>query len=220
MRAVDLISHSIPFLRVQDTAREALQLMTDFHIVHLPVVQDEIYLGLVEENQLLDVEDDNRVLGNLGTPFNKAAIGQDEHFLSVLRLWKKQHLSVIPVVTSSGELLGVITAGELLQALDEYTGAEEPGGLVVLNMEPRNFSLSEIGRIVESTDATVIHVATMKDLASGQLIVSVKVNRNDLQEIIATFTRYEYTIEAYFGDNLSEDDLRSNYAHLMNYLNI
>lgn len=220
MRAVDLISHSIPFLRVQDTARRALQLMTDFHITHLPVVEDEKYLGLVEENELLDIEDDEVLLGNLGISWNRTAIGQEEHLLSVLRLWKKQHLSVIPVINQTGELLGVITAEELLVALDEYTGAEEQGGLIVLNMEPRNFSLSEIGRLVESNDASVIHVATRKDLASGQLVVSVKVNRNDLQDILATFQRYEYTIEAYFGDNLSEDDLRSNYAHLMNYLNI
>lgn len=220
MRAVDLISHSIPFLRVQDTARRALQLMTDFHITHLPVVQDEKYLGLVGENELLDIEDDELLLGNLGISWSKTAIGQEEHLLSVLRLWKKQHLSVIPVINPTGELLGVITGEELLAALDEYTGAEEQGGLIVLNMEPRNFSLSEIGRLVESNDASVIHVATRKDLATGQLVVSIKVNRNDLQDILATFQRYEYTVEAYFGDNLSEDDLRSNYAHLMNYLNI
>lgn len=194
--------------------------MSDFHITHLPVVSDDQYLGLVEENELLDTEDENETLAGLGIHWNRVGIGQDEHFLSVLRLWKKLHLSVIPVVKADGELLGVITEEELLQALDDYTGAEEPGGLIVLNMEPRNFSLSEIGRLVESNDASVVHLVTQKDLASGQLIVSVKVNRNDIQDILATFQRYEYNVEAYFGDNLSEDDLRSNYAHLMNYLNI
>ena len=194
--------------------------MADFHITHLPVVEEDKYLGLVEENELLDIADDSRQLGALELPSNKAAILEDEHFLSVLRLWKKLRLSVIPVVKPDLELLGVITASELLQALDEYTGAEEAGGVIILNMEPRNFSLSEIGRLVESNDATVIHVVTQKDHASGQLIVSVKVNRNDIQDILATFQRYEYNIEAYFGDNLSEDDLRSNYDHLMNYLNI
>jgi acetoin utilization protein AcuB len=195
-------------------------LMSDFHITHLPVVGDDLYLGLVEENELLDTEDDNETLADLGIHWNRVGIGQDEHFLSVLRLWKKLHLSVIPVVKADGELLGVITEEELLQALDDYTGAEEPGGLIVLNMEPRNFSMSEIGRLVESNDASVVHLVTQKDPATGQLIVSVKVNRNDIQDILATFQRYEYNVEAYFGDNLSEDDLRSNYAHLMNYLNI
>jgi predicted transcriptional regulator len=194
--------------------------MTDFHINQLPVVQDDKYLGLVEENELLDVEDDGKPLGELGLSWNRVAIGEDEHLLSVLRLWKKQRLSVVPVVKTDGELLGVITASELLLALDDYTGADEPGGLIVLNVEPRNFSLSEIGRLVESNDATVVHVATQKDHATGMLTVTIKLNRNDIQDILATFQRYEYTIETYFGDNLSEDDLRSNYAHLMNYLNI
>ena len=220
MRALNLISHSIPFLRLHDTAGRALQLMADFHITHLPVVVEEKYHGLVEENELLDVADDSQELGALDLPLNKAAIFQDDHFLSALRLWKKQHLTVIPVIKADMELLGVITSEELLLALDEYTGAEEHGGVIILNMEPRNFSLSEIGRLVESNDASVVHVVTSKDHTSGQLIVSVKVNRNDIQDILATFQRYEYNIDAYFGDNLSEDDLRSNYDHLMNYLNI
>lgn len=220
MRAVNLLSQSIPSLRIEDTARQALLLMTDFHINQLPVVQDEKYLGLVEENELLDVEDDSKPLGELGLSWSRVAIGEDEHLLSVLRLWKKQRLSIIPVIKQDGEFLGVITASELLLALDDYTGADEPGGLIVLSIEPRNFSLSEIGRLVESNDATVVHVATQKDHATGMLTVSIKINRNDIQDILATFQRYEYNIETYFGDNLSEDDLRSNYAHLMNYLNI
>ena len=127
---------------------------------------------------------------------------------------------MIPVVRQDGELLGVISATELLVALDEYTGAEEPGGLIVLSVEPRNFSLSEIGRLVESNDATVVHVTTQKDPATGMLSVSIKLNRNDLQDVLATFQRYEYIIDTYYGDNLPEDDLRSNYANLMYYLNI
>ncbi|TDW99882.1 CBS domain-containing protein [Dinghuibacter silviterrae] len=220
MRAVNLISHAVPFLRVQDTVRQALQLMTDFHITHLPVVQDDKYLGLVEENALLDIADEDTPLGETGLAWNRAAIGEEEHFLAVLRLWKKTRLSVIPVINRDIELQGVITATELLLALDEYTAAEEPGGLIVLSIEPRNFSLSEIGRLAESNDATIVHVATQKDPTTGMLSVSIKLNRNDIQDILATFQRYEYTIETYFGDNLSEDDLRSNYAHLMNYLNI
>jgi CBS domain-containing protein len=194
--------------------------MTDFHITHLPVVQDDKYLGLVEENELLDIADEETSLGETGLSWNRAAIGEDEHFLAVLRLWKKTGLSVIPVINREIELQGVITATELLLALDEYTAAEEPGGLIVLSIEPRNFSLSEIGRLAESNDATIVHLATQKDPTTGMLTVSIKLNRNDIQDILATFQRYEYNIETYFGDNLSEDDLRSNYAHLMNYLNI
>jgi acetoin utilization protein AcuB len=220
MRAVDLISHSIPNLRLQDTVRRALQLMADFHIAHLPVVGDDKFLGMVEENELMDVEDEAQEIGSLDIPRLRVAILQDEHFLSALRLWKLHKISIIPVIKTDGEFVGVISSGELLSALDEYIGADEPGGIIQLSMEPRNFSLGEVGRLVESNDASVIHIVTYKDPNNGQLLVSIKVNRNDIQDIIATFQRYEYTIEAYYGDNLAEDDLRANYAHLMNYLNI
>lgn len=220
MRAVNLISQSIPFLRLHDTVSRALQLMSDFHITHLPVVSDEKYMGLVEENDLMDVSDEGLLLEQLSDHFQKIAILQQEHFLVALRFWKKYRLSVIPVIRENEDLVGMITANELLTALDEFTNAEEAGGVIIVSMEPHNLSVSEIGRLVESNDAVIVHLVTYTDTATGRLMVSIKLNRTDIQDVLATFERFEYVVEAYFGDNSTANDLRANYEHLMNYLSI
>jgi CBS domain-containing protein len=49
----DLISNTIPYLHKDDTVYHALQLMNDYHVAHLPVVEDEHYLGIISEEQLL-----------------------------------------------------------------------------------------------------------------------------------------------------------------------
>jgi acetoin utilization protein AcuB len=48
----------------------------------------------------------------------------------------------------------------------------------------------------------------------------VKINKTDLQDVLASLERYEYNVVQYFGENLSEEELRLNFDHLMNYLNI
>ncbi|MBI1780501.1 MAG: CBS domain-containing protein [Sphingobacteriales bacterium] len=220
MLSADLISNSIPALQLHDTVSRALQQMDDADVVHLPVVADGKYIGLADEADLLDVEDENLLLKELDIEWPKPAVNYLEHFLNAVKIASEFKLTVVPVVKEGDEYVGIITKQQLLSTLSDYTSAAEHGGIIVLEMEPRNFSLSEISRIIETNDAKILHLNTYTDKTTGQLLVSIKLNRNDLQDILASLERYEYNVKHYFGDNLSEDEMRDNYEHLMNYLSI
>jgi acetoin utilization protein AcuB len=220
MLSADLISNSIPALQLHDTVSNALQQMDDADVVHLPIVADGKYIGLTEEAELLDVENENLLLKELDIQWPKPAVNYLDHFLNAVKVAAEFKLTVVPVVKEEDEYVGIITKQQLLATLSEYTSAAEHGGIIVLEMEPRNFSLSEISRIIETNDAKILHLNTYTDKSTGQLLVSIKLNRNDLQDILASLERYEYNVKQYFGDNLSEDDIRDNYEHLMNYLSI
>lgn len=220
MLATDLISNSIPSLQLHDTVSRALQQMNDSDVVHLPIVSEDKYLGLADEADLLDVEDTSLVLKQLTLIWPRPAVNYLDHFLSAVKIAAEQKLTVVPVVKGEYEFVGLITKQQLIATLSEYTSAAEHGGIIVLETNPRSFSLSEVSRIIETNGAKILHLNTYTDKDSGQLIVSVKINRNDLQDIIATLERYEYTIKHYFGENLSEDEVKDNYQHLMNYLSI
>lgn len=220
MLSADLISNSIPALQLHDTVSRALQQMDDADVVHLPIVADGKYIGLADEADLLDVEDENLLLKEVDIEWPKPAVNYLEHFLTAVKIASEFKLTVVPVVKDGDEYVGIITKQQLLSTLSEYTSAAEHGGIIVLEMEPRNFSLSEISRIIETNDAKILHLNTYTDKTSGQLLVSIKLNRNDLQDILASLERYEYNVKHYFGDNLSEDEMRDNYEHLMNYLSI
>jgi acetoin utilization protein AcuB len=220
MLATDLISNSIPALQLHDTVSRALQQMNDSDVVHLPIVADDKYIGLADEADLLDVEDDSLILEQLHINWLKPAVNYLDHFLNAVKIAAEFKLTIVPVIKENSVFVGIITKQQLIATLSQYTSAAEHGGIIVLEMEPRNFSLSELSRIIEASDAKILHLNTYTDKESGQLIVSVKINRNDLQDVIASLERYEYTIKHYFGENLSEDELKGNYEHLMNYLSI
>jgi len=87
-------------------------------------------------------------------------------------------------------------------------------------MKRIQFAISEISRIVESNDCTVLHLNTTINAATGMLTVTLHINKKEVSAVVATFERYEYTVLYSFGVEQYENELDNNYKHLMNYLNL
>ena len=219
MFAGQLISQSIPFLHLDDTAGKALQEMNDFHVSHLPVAADEKYLGLISEEVLLD-SDENIALEKLQSEFIKPFVRQTDFFLLAVKRAMNMHLSVVPVVTDQYELLGVISEDNLFKQLAVFVGTDEQGGIIVLEMEKNEFSTGELNRLIESNDAYITQLNTFFDTVTQLLTVTVRINKTEISDIVATLQRHEYNIRYYNGEELYQNELQSNLDHLLNYLNI
>jgi len=215
----DLISASVPILSLDDTVFQALQLMSDYHLGHLPVLSEEKLVGLVNEDQLLNVEDDSLALDKSNLHFSQLSVKANVHFMEAVRVVNENALSVVPVV-DAGTWIGAITSADLLKWMGKVNGSDEPGGLLVLELEKKEFSFTQIAKIVETNDAHITHLNTFYDTNLGVLYVTLKVNKLEISDIVATFQRYEYHVKYYFGEELYENEIKSNYDHLMNYLSI
>ncbi len=220
MVASELINNSIPQLQLEDTVGKALQLISDFKTSHLPVVSEDIYLGIVSEEDLMDVSNKNIPVGNLQRDFIPVSIQENDHFLQAVSLINQFQSDVLPVVSVEKKLIGIITAQSLLRVLGQFSGSEDIGGLIVLEMERYQFAISEISRIVESNEATIMHLNTTVQPETGLLRVTIHVNKKEISVIVAAFERYEYNVVYYFGEEKFENEIQSNYRHLMNYLDI
>ena len=87
-------------------------------------------------------------------------------------------------------------------------------------MERSQFSISEISRIVENNDSTVLHLNTTTDSVTGLLTVTLHINKREIASIISSFERYEYDVVYSFGNEKFENEISTNYQNLMNYLDI
>jgi len=101
-----------------------------------------------------------------------------------------------------------------------FNSVEEVGGLIVLEMEKRNYAFGEINRLVETNDAHITQLNSYTDPDTGLFTVSIRVNKYEISDIVATFQRYEYSIKYYFGEEQYENELKENYNLLMNYINM
>lgn len=220
MLTIELINNNIPRLQLQDTVSKALQLINDFKLTHLPVVSEGKFLGLISEEDLLDVPDEKLPIEILQQHFLQSSVSDHVHFLNAVNNSIQYDTNVVPVVKSENEFVGVITSTDLLKTLGNFSGANEIGGIIVLEMEKIQFAISEISRIVESNDCTILHLNTTTHPISGLLTVTLHINKKEISTVVATFERYEYHVLFQFGIENFENEIDNNYRHLMNYLDI
>ena len=129
-------------------------------------------------------------------------------------------LSVVPVVSEDNELTGTVVYNDLLKFSSEFMSLNEPGGLIVLEMNSNQYSFNEISKLVETNNAQITQLNTSNDAETGLMQVTIRINKPEVSDIVATFQRYEYTVKYFFGEELYANELRSNYDNLMNYLKI
>jgi acetoin utilization protein AcuB len=220
MLTIELINNNIPRLQLKDSVSKALRLISDFRVTHLPVIKDEKFLGLISEDDLLDQDEPKMPMELMQEFFIRAAVRDNEHFLNAVTCSNQFDTTVVPVINEENDLMGVITTNDLLKTLGIFAGTNEIGGIIVLEMERSQFAISEISRIVESNDATILHLNTTVHAETGMLTVTLHINKKEIAAVVATFERYEYDVIYYFGNENFENEIHSNYRHLMNYLDL
>ncbi|MBA2249801.1 MAG: CBS domain-containing protein [Chitinophagaceae bacterium] len=220
MLAIELNSNIIPQLPLQETVGKALLLIREFKVSHLPVVSDEKFLGLISEEDLLHAGNKKLLIENLQENFLNVSVNENDHFLQAVNICNQYQTNVVPVVNSEKEFSGTISGQTLLRVLGTFSGAPEIGGLIVLEMEKSQFSISEITRIMESNEVTILHFNTTENAVTGLLSVTIHLNKKELSVVVAAFERYEYRVVYYFGEEKFDNEINENYHHLMNYLDI
>jgi predicted transcriptional regulator len=216
----ELQSQTLPYLHLYDKVYQALQLMNDNQVTHLPIVEGEKYIGLISEEDLLQAENDNAELATLQQSFANASVKNDEHFLKAVQLAAENGLSVVPVITDENDLVGTLVYSDLLKYASEFMSLNEPGGLIVLEIESNQYSFNEISKLVETNDAQITQLNTSNDAETGLMQVTIRINKPEVSDIVATLQRYDYKVKYFFGEELYVNELRTNYDNLMNYLKI
>lgn len=214
----ELISNTIPYLHKSDTVYHALQLMNDYHVSDLPVVENEEYIGMVNEEYLLQ-NDEGTEISELPLTEDSPSVQANDHFLKAIQTAVLNKLSVVPVVEEK-QLVGIVTYNDLLRNASEFMNLNQPGALIVLEIDSRNYSFTEINRIVETNDAQITQLNTYTDAETGLMQITIRVNKLEVSDLLSTFQRYEYNVKYYFGEELYENELKTNYENLMHYLKI
>ncbi|HRG82820.1 MAG TPA: CBS domain-containing protein [Chitinophagaceae bacterium] len=216
----ELQSQHLPSLHLHDKVYQALQLMNDNQITHLPVLEGEKFAGLISEDDLLQSENDHAILSELEQSFSSFSVKEEDHFLKAVQLAAENGLSLVPVVNEDNELTGTVTYTELLRHASAFMSLNEPGGLIVLELPSNQYSFNEISKLVETNDAQITQLNTSNDAETGTMLVTLRINKTEISDILATFQRYEYNVKYFFGEEQYANELRTNYDNLMNYLKI
>jgi CBS domain-containing protein len=221
MLAKDLISEVIPSLKTSDLGQTALNWMEIFRVSHLPIVNNQDFLGLISDSDIYDMNQPEEPIGNHALTLLKPYVDGDQHIFEVMGLASRLKLSVVPVLDSTNHYKGVITISDLIRHLAGISSMDQPGGIIVLELIERDYSLSQIAQIVEGNNVKVLSMYITSPPESTKLEVTLKVNTSDLISVIRTFERYNYEVKTWVSNNDTMDRFYSErFDSLMKYLNI
>ena len=221
MVAKDLISEVVPSLKTSDSGQTALNWMEIFRISHLPIVNNLDFLGLISDTDIYDMNQPEEPIGNHSLTLLKPFVTTEQHLFEVIGLASRLKLTVVPVLDEKSHFKGVITTTDLVRYLAGISSMDQPGGIIVLELIERDYSLSQIAQIVESNNVKVLSMYITSPPDSTRLEVTIKVNTNDLVSVIRTFERYNYDVKTWVTSDDSMDRFYSErFDLLMKYMNI
>ncbi|WP_207422438.1 CBS domain-containing protein [Desertivirga brevis] len=220
MIARELISDAIPPVKTSDSIQKVIERMAEFRVNHMPIVENDLFIGLISDNDLIEAHDYSGSIAGINLSLNNTSVGQEQHIYDVIRLFDEKRLSLVPVVDDNRAYLGVVSINSMVEYFASITSVKEPGGIIVLEINNRNNSLAHIAQIVESNNARILSSYLTSFADSTRVEVTVKVNRTDISSIVASFIRYDYSVIATYNDIKADDTISGRYDQLMNYLNL
>jgi CBS domain-containing protein len=219
MSIQQLISWTVPTLAPTDTVRRALEILDENKLAGVPVVTEDDYTAYVTEDTLLEVPDDSLTLDAANQLQFKPAIAATAHPYDAFSMMHEAALPLLPVIDQEHKYVGCLSRKDLIDYFATQSGIGNPGGVLVVEVAPRNYSMYDIARICENEDVAILGMQ-LRTNEQAMIEVTLKLNRTVLDAVAASFVRHNYHVVEVYGRESDKEDIMGNYNLLMNYINM
>ncbi len=221
MIAEELINHLIPSLKLTDNAQKAIVWMEELRTNQLPVIDKGEFKGLISEEIIFENNDINKNVSEYPLFASDCFVYGYQHFFDVIKLSNEYKVEIVAVLDENNGYIGVIALSDTLSALAQTAAIQSAGGIIVLSMNQIDYSMAEIGRLIESDNAKILSSFVMPDMMdTAKIKITLKINKSDLSRIIATLERFNYKVIAQFQHPTMITNEKERIDILMRYLNI
>lgn len=219
MISKDIMTSALNPIKVNETGTDALFYMDEYKVTFMPVLEGDIYLGLISESDIFNLSDPDLPLADQKIPYKLVYVNDNQHIFDVIKIMSDEKVSILPVLDESKFYKGCISVNNLTDQFGKFTSIESPGAIIILELNQNDYMLSQIAQLIESQDMKILSLFVSSETDSTKLELTIKLNKFEIQPLIKALTRYNYMIKATFtNDEKMVDDLIERYQSLMNYL--
>lgn len=221
MIAQNLIKFDVEPLISEDNGHNALNRMMEYNMEMFPVVDtNNVFQGMVARLDVEDLPNKDHLIGDMNIGNDRCVVKHFDHIFEVVKKLLEYKTPMLAVADENGKFIGTVDAHCVLDSFQQFNIFTDPGGIIVLEVNSVHYSMTEISQIVESNQASILGMLLNAQPNSKRMLVTLKVSKIDLKDILATFERYDYIIQASYEEGESVDFLQERLESLMNYLNI
>ncbi len=221
MRANEILSDKLFALKPGDRCSKALELMNEWQVSHLPVALNNRVTGYVTSDEIAFPDEEDDSIEKYIRTDKPIKVGEQIHLLDLVKFFAESSVSCMAVVDETDFLKGIVDVKDVLRELNGFFSFSVPGSILSIEMSSFDYSISELGRLVESNDLKIIglHIRHVNG-TENRLEVVLKLNRNDIRGLLATLSRYNYQVTSETVNQEDLQHLKDRYDSFIKYLNI
>jgi len=202
------------------TVEDAIRKLNGLHMDLLPVIHNNHLVNYADIN-VLETMQPKATLSDLEMyssvlPF----VHTTQHLLLALTHLKSINVSLMAVLDEEGEYQGILKTKDVVKALSNSLSIRSSGSIIVLKVKPIDYSLSDLSRVIEYSDAKIMGFFIFEVEGSDELEIHIKLNTGVLKHVLSTLERFDYKVVQYFNREDLADDIDQRYENLMNYIDI
>ena len=212
----DLTSKEIKLLNTDTSIKNALAVMKSQNVNALPLIENDKYCGLITEANLSYVSDPKTTINNI--PVINFSVKENSNIFEALGRFDECNSDILPVVDFEGRFKGVITRNVIINNIAKICSTQIPGSIIQLEIENRDYMLSEIALIAEQNNARIINFFSYIEEKSGNMQFFMKINLEDATPILRSLERFNYKVISYYQQNNVADDIMQQKLDELLYL--
>ena len=225
MTVQTLLSLDIEPLTPMDSIGEALYRLADNDVEQLPVVDAEGRLQtLVGEDDLLDRIDQSDSVQSVAG-YGALFVGSEAHWYDAASMLALHHLSVLPVVDRTGQYVGLIRRSDLFDRFAGTLSTGSSGAILIVEVGPREFSLSQLVHLIEQSDARVLSISTQGQEQTPEqgplpILMTIKLNTADTSRVKHVLEHHGYRVTSAYKEDETDDVFNHRLAEFLRYLEV
>ena len=216
-----LVMLNIPIYKFEafgfdETIDNMIDTCNHYGFSHLPVEEKGIYRGMVRCDDLIEIQDKNQKLKEFTHLLEKIYLSKPMDWTESLGVMMRNEANVMGVLDFGGNYTGIRLLDDILNLITEKTFINQKGYVLVIRKLTADFSVSQVAQIIESDGGKILGILVNETGQNSE--IEVKIQTDDINEIIQTFRRYDYNIISQMEEDLHLQELKEHSDFLRRYL--
>jgi len=214
----DYINNDFKPVAYEETVAEVQDFFSEVTFSHFPILDNGVYIGCVssEDTATFDLQ---KKLSDYRYSYEGFFVRSSMIWLDVLEVFARNNSNIVPILDDNNKYVGYYEITDVIKFLNGTPFLKEVGGIIIVEKNILDYSMSQITQIVESNNGKLLGIF-VSEATLDKIQITIKTTLGSMNEIIQSFRRYNYEIVSEHNEDDYLNVLKERSEYLNKYLNI
>ena len=203
-------------------SNESIEIVQDFFIEvafsHFPVLENGVFIGCIASDDVETFETQKK-LSDYRYTIEGFFVRNSMSWLDVLEVFARNNANTVPILDETNKYIGYYEVTDIIKFLNGTPFLKELGGIIIVEKNINEYSMSQITQIVESNNGKILGVF-VSEATNEKVQITIKITLGSMNEIIQSFRRFNYEIVSEHHEDNYLNVLKERSEYLDKYLNM